>query len=304
MSPNKSMKEKTTTWTILSCQLDVAEEDLCSWQLFEQGTLGLEISNVNEKTLSIKASFRPEALSKEKVEDLRYRFKQAGLETAANTLTIESLANEDWLTNWKKHFEPFHVGDSFLICPPWLTKNLKDKDIAELRKIIIDPGMAFGTGLHTTTSYCLHAIEKHLQGPNVLDVGTGSGILSIASTLLLPEANITAIDIDEHAIENASHNIALNHVEAKIKLHQESLESFEKTNKTQFNTILSNMTAEAIIDFLPIYKKILITNGILILAGIIEERLNLLENTISQYPFKLINKEINKGWVGLVFIKE
>lgn len=281
----------------------MTDEDLCSWILFEQGTLGLEISNINKKNISIKASFHPADLSKEKADDLRYRFKQAGLETIANTLKIESLANQDWLTNWKKHFEPFHVGDSFLICPPWLSKNIKDKDIAALKKIIIDPGMAFGTGLHATTRYCLHALEKHLQGPNILDVGTGSGILSIAGTLLLPEANITAIDIDENAIDNARHNIALNHAQAKIRLVQTSLESFDQTNKTQFNTILSNMTAEAIIDFLPVYKKILVTGGILILAGIIEERITLLENKISQYPFKLVNKEIDNGWVGLVFSK-
>ncbi len=297
------MKEKTTIWTILSCQSNVAEEDLCSWILFEHGTLGLEISNIDQQSLLIKASFRPEDLSKEKADDLRYHFKQSGLEGVANTLKIDSLANQDWLSNWKKHFAPFHVGDSFLICPPWSTKKLQRKESAEQKKIIIDPGMAFGTGLHATTKFCLHAIERYLQGPNILDVGTGSGILSIASALLLPKAKIIAIDIDENAFENAEHNIALNGVETKIRLRQESLEAFDKANKTQFHTILSNMTAEVIIDFLPNYNKMLASGGNLILAGIIEERLNLLESALARYPFQLIDKKMDKGWVGLVLTK-
>jgi ribosomal protein L11 methyltransferase len=164
--------------------------------------------------------------------------------------------------------------------------------------------MAFGTGLHATTSYCLEALEKHLAGPNILDVGTGSGILAIAAAFALPEAKITAIDFDENSFDNAQHNFELNHVDCKIKLSQDTLESFEKDNHKQFDTILSNLTAEVIIACLPTYNKILANGGNLILAGIIEERLPLIEKEITKYPLRLIDKNRKDGWVGLTFTKE
>ena len=98
--------------------------------------------------------------------------------------------------------------------------------------------------------------------------------------MLLPEARITAIDIDKNSIENAKHNIELNHVEKQISLSQNSLESFCKSNNQQFDTLLSNLTAEVIVDCLPAYNTLLSNSGNLILAGIIEERLNLLKKEI------------------------
>lgn len=121
--------------------------------------------------------------------------------------------------------------------------------------------------------------------------------------MLLPEARITAIDIDKNSIENAKHNIELNHVEKQISLSQNSLESFCKSNNQQFDTLLSNLTAEVIVDCLPAYNTLLSNSGNLILAGIIEERLNLLKKEIAQYSFKLVTEKIKKGWVGLVLEK-
>lgn len=288
------MKNKTNIWTIASCQSDLADADTCSWLFFEQGALGLETIDLDEQSTLIKASFNPNDLSQEKIDELRYHFKEAGLHKTAETFKIESLPNQDWLTNWKKHFEPFTVGNSFLICPPWHCKNISKQQLENRKQIIVDPGMAFGTGLHTTTSFCLRAMEKHLKGENILDVGTGSGILSIATALLLPEARITAIDIDKNSIENAKHNIELNHVEKQISLSQNSLESFCKSNNQQFDTLLSNLTAEVIVDCLPAYNTLLSNSGNLILAGIIEERLNLLKKEIAQYSFKLVTEKIKK----------
>jgi ribosomal protein L11 methyltransferase len=300
---SKPKISKERIWTVISCQCTSLEEELCSWLFFQYDTLGIENKILDNSKILLLASF---AADNEKIKDisiLRNHFKEIGLLDCAKTLTIKPLANEDWLTNWKIHFAPFKVSDLFFICPPWSIKKLKDKDIVELKKIIIDPGMAFGTGLHATTAFCLQAIGKYLQGPNILDVGTGSGILSIASALSLPKAKITAIDMDENSIENAQHNIELNTVTKQIKLSKSTLESFAQTNNKQFNTILSNLTAEVIIDCLPAYNKILINDGTIILAGIIEERLSLLEKSLSKYPFKIIHEQIDKGWVGLVLNK-
>jgi len=292
-------------WTIVSCQCSKIDEDFCSWLYFEQGALGLEILDLDKETRSIRASFRPKDLSKEKFDELRHRLKEASLSRIAETLKVETLANQDWLSNWKKHFEPFTVGNSFLVCPPWQSKNIPDKLLASRKKIIIDPGMAFGTGLHATTRFCLQAIEQYAKGPNILDVGTGSGILAIACTLTIAKSKILALDIDRDAMANAKHNIELNHVEKRIELHLNNTEVFDDllTNNENFDTILSNLTAEAIIDLLPTYNKLLNADGCLILAGIIEERLSILESALAKFSLKSINKTIDQGWIGLVLTK-
>ncbi len=295
---------KKRFWTVISCQCDILEEELCSWLLFQHGTLGIENKAIAGEKLLLLASFAKNNATTKNITKLRQELKTAGLIEPAKTLKASSLADQDWLSNWKKYFEPFHIGNSFLVCPPWSTKKLKKEDTAGPIKIIIEPGMAFGTGLHATTRFCLESIEKHLRGPNILDVGTGSGILSIASSIILSKANITAIDIDEHAIDNAKHNIALNNVGSKISLRKKSLESLDRANKSQFDTILSNMTAETIIEFMPIYSKILANDGILILAGIIEERLNLVTKSLAKSSFTIMKQQIDNGWVGLILSKK
>ena len=169
----------------------------------------------------------------------------------------------------------------------------------------MNPGMAFGTGLHATTAFCLQAIEDKIHGPNILDIGTGSGILSIACAVTIPQAKIIAVDIDDNAITNAKQNIQLNHLEKRIELILTDAQKLQSdlTKIKTFDTVLSNLTAETIIELLPLYNKLLNSDGILILAGIIEERLTMLQNALAEFSFHTINKAIDKGWVGLVLTK-
>ncbi len=287
----------------MSCQVDSSDEETCTYLLFDLGALGLEIKQLSDHGLLIAASFDADTLSLDKIKEFHSNLQQSKLAQAIETLKIESVKNEDWLSNWKKHFEPFTVGNSFLICPPWKEASTNKKEYDKRKKIIIDPGMAFGTGLHATTRFCLEAIERHAKGPNVLDVGTGSGILSIACASLSIASYIVAIDIDENSIANAEHNIDLNQFTKQIQLEQTDLNEFRILETKQFNTLLSNLTAEVIIELLPDYDKLLAPNSILILAGIIEERFHLLETALAKYPLKLIEKTIDKGWVGLVLTK-
>lgn len=287
-------------WAIISCLCRADEEETCSWLFFENNTLGIESENADDNNLKIKASFTMEQVSKGIIDELRYRFEQMGFVDTARSLKTEVLDDQDWLSNWKKYFIPFTVGHSLLICPPWLLNKVSAEQLANRKKIIIDPGMAFGTGLHITTRFCLEAIEKWAKSPDVLDVGTGSGILSIACGLLLPSSHVVALDIDEHAIDNARHNIALNKLDSQIDLIQTSLSEY---THTQFGTLLSNLTAEVIVEFLPAYNKLLKPDGILILAGIIEERLAMLEEALQQYPWQKLAKSAEKGWIGMVLQK-
>lgn len=234
------------------------------------------------------------------MDHLRSQFEQAGFTQVVRTLKTEAIADQDWMTNWKKNFVPFIVGKTFLVCPPWKTSKAIVKDWHKRKKIIIDPGMAFGTGQHVTTKFCLRALEKRLKGPHILDVGTGSGILAIASSITSPVSQVVAIDIDENSIANAKHNIELNSLENVIDLHQLNPQSLPEG---QFNTILSNLTAETIIDLLPTYNNLLAPGGILILSGIIEERLALLETALSRYNWQRLNTATEKGWIGMILRK-
>jgi ribosomal protein L11 methyltransferase len=290
--------DKKRDWIVISCQCNLADEEICSWIFFQNGTLGLEIENISDDVIILKASFAANSVFPDHLEDLRLQFKQAGVTQAAETLKAENLADQDWMSNWKKYFVPFPVGDSFFICPPRQT--LSSKELGKRKKIIIDPGMAFGTG-HVTTKFCLRAIEKRLKGPHILDVGTGSGILAIASVMILPTAHVVAIDIDENAIANAAHNLELNNLENVVELKQTSIQTF---SEQQFNTIISNLTAETIVELLPLFDKLLAQGGILILAGIIEQRLAMLNSALSRRNFQQLNKAKEKGgWIGMILRK-
>ena len=120
----------------------------------------------------------------------------------------------DWKHAWRDHYRPIPVGESLLIIPAWMTVAESDR-----HPIILEPGMAFGTGTHPTTKLCLQAMETHLQrGDRVLDVGTGSGILSIAAARLGAE-RVWALDTDPDAIDVASDNLDRNDVSTCVQLH-------------------------------------------------------------------------------------
>ena len=123
-------------------------------------------------------------------------------------IKMREVAERDWLAEWKKTWQPTEAGERFIIAPPWSRIEPETGRIL----IRIEPGMAFGTGTHETTRLCLAAIEKHFSGGSFLDVGTGTGILSIAAAKLSPESSVEACDTDPVAITVAHENARLNGV--------------------------------------------------------------------------------------------
>lgn len=299
------MKTDEQSWTIVSCRCNRADEDSCTWFFFQNGALGLEVENLDQETTRIKASFAANNFSAENLLEINRQFKQAQLDDAARSLSVETIADQNWMSNWKKYFEPFTIGDSFFICPPWRADEIKNSDFAGRQKILIDPGMAFGTGQHATTSFCLQAIKRWAKGPQILDVGTGSGILAIACALSIPKSCVLALDIDINAIHNAEENIELNNVSKQIELKQMSPEMLcvDTGANRQFNTLLANITVEDIVSLLPTFNSLLANDGILILAGIIEERSHILESALAEYPLKRLDKSIDRGWAGMVLAR-
>lgn len=219
-----------------------------------------------------------------------------GLETGDIELTRQELAEEDWADNWKKYFEPARITHDLTIVPSWT-----DYEVTTGEKVIkLDPGMAFGTGTHPTTKMSLFALEQVLRnGEIVLDVGTGSGVLSIASSLLGAK-EIFAYDLDDVAVRVAQENIALNagteniHVAAGDLLKGVDIEA---------DVIVANILADILVNLTDDAYRLLKDEGYLIMSGIISEKWNLVRESAETAGFFLETHMIQGEWNACVFKK-
>ncbi|MDE6132496.1 MAG: 50S ribosomal protein L11 methyltransferase, partial [Oscillospiraceae bacterium] len=188
------------------------------------------------------------------------------------TVELANVCEEDWANNWKQYFKPLTVGEKLVIKPSW-----EDYDKNDSRTILeIDPASSFGTGQHNTTQLCLELIEKNLKGGDkVLDLGCGSGILSIAAILLGAE-EVTAVDISQNSVETAKENAAKNNIsESKYTAYCGDIISNEKLVEKiggGFDLIAANIVADVLIAMSPLFEKFVKKGGTLILSGIITER--------------------------------
>ncbi len=213
------------------------------------------------------------------------------------TLEFNNVKEEDWENNWKKYFKPLKVGKKFLIKPSW-----EEADNTENRKILeIDPGMSFGTGTHETTRLCLETMDTiSLSDKKVLDLGCGSGILSIGA--LLSGANdVTLVDIDFNSTKIATENILKNGFSNDLfKVYCGNvLEDDLLCEKIGFNTydvIFANIVADVLKAMSPLFKKFLKQGGTLIVSGIITERKDEVLNKIKSEGFTVLEEKQDGAW--------
>ncbi|MBR73220.1 MAG: 50S ribosomal protein L11 methyltransferase [Rhodospirillaceae bacterium] len=193
-----------------------------------------------------------------------------------------------WEQIWKTHFSILPILDKLVIKPVW--QELDDKD--DRIVINLDPGMAFGTGHHPTTRMCLEELSRQeLTGKSILDIGSGSGILSIAA-VKLGALSCIGIDIDENAIDSALNNIEMNGVSENITLQTGVLDDLDSTFK--YDVVVANITAQIIINLVPSIASYLKPNGIVITSGILSELFPEVENIFNQLGFKC-SSFINSG---------
>ena len=217
-------------------------------------------------------------------------------------LTTESVNDQDWLHEWKKHFHPIRVG-RVLIVPEWETPKSSEGDVV----FTIDPGSAFGTGQHATTMLCIEALQEHIRpGCTILDIGCGSGILSIIS-LLLDAKKAIACDIDPSAVEVTRKNavlnpISLSSIEAYTGdiLTSPSLQS--QIIKHSYDIIIANIVADVIIQLAPLLKslELLTPGGVLIASGIITERTDEVLQALAASSFTTYEIKNSEGWCCVV----
>lgn len=215
-------------------------------------------------------------------------------------ITVKNIKEDDWANNWKKYFKPFAVGDKIVIRPSWEEYN----DDGNKTVLKIDPGHVFGTGTHETTQLCIELIENYLKKDDmVLDIGCGSGILSIAS-LLLGAKYADAVDIDPNAIDIAYTNAGMNDIGRETYdvvsgniLEDEDLN--EKYSRKKYDVVEANIVADVIIALTEKIPQYIKDGGVFISSGIIVERLDDVLEALKGHGFEVLEVKKKKGWSAI-----
>jgi len=286
-------------WYRLTFQIESDSEEIIIWKLNELGIFSFSfeylIKNENKKEVHI---WLP-------IDDWGESSRSGFEKIISKLLNIKSPKNqffnwsiireEDWLTSWKKYWAPDLVGNHFLILPCWIDLNEKFKD----KQIIkIDPGAAFGTGGHPSTYLCLEKMENIVfSDKKVLDIGSGSGILSIAAGLLGAK-EVCAVDNDYLAINSTKSNFQLNF--GNLNNLNTYLGSFNevilKNELKQFDFVLCNILAEVIKEMIPNIYKSLRNNGEVIFSGILNSQKDEIIKILIHNNLKLLDVSTKKDW--------
>lgn len=230
----------------------------------------------------------PEENPMEAVAFLRDRYTAENIWSEIDTMGCKE---EDWINNWKKYFKPIKVGEKLLIRPTW-----EDEYDAEGRAVLhLEPGLAFGTGTHETTRLCMELLEKYLEdNDTVLDMGCGSGILSVAALLLGAESAV-GVDIDPLAVKTAIENAEINSVGDKFEGICGNLTE-KVTGK--YNVVLANIVADIVILLSQDAPNFMYDDTIYIMSGIIDTREDDVLAAITD-TFEIIERREEKGWVAM-----
>jgi ribosomal protein L11 methyltransferase len=268
--------------------------------LIEQGATGIEELDEDLKWERLRTYF-PQNGKEKRVLHALHRYvkslRKITPETPSTQIKISSLTEQDWGENWKRFFKPIPVTPKIVVKPTWLKAQLKRGQIP----VSIDPGMAFGTGTHATTILSIQALEERLKRKrlSILDVGTGSGILSIIAAKLRAK-EVWGIDIDGVAVEIARENVKMNRVSDIVKIRKGSIGHLQK----KFDMIVANIDLKSLRRMRWSLLKHLKSRGFLILSGILEEE----KDRIHQHYLKtgilrLIKLVQREGWICMTFKK-
>jgi len=213
-------------------------------------------------------------------------------------ITIETVEDQDWSSNWKKHFHPFAIVPSLIIAPTW--EKYQPGEGEQL--IEMDPGMAFGTGHHPTTTISVRLIQEVIlggEGVTVLDVGTGTGVLGMAA-LLFGATSVLGIDNDPEAVTVAKKNVSANNLDTKMELSISSLSEIKQT----FSLVVANIIHDVLFEMADELSRVTDYSGHLILSGILHgKQTESMIKTFENRGMTLIRCERKKEWSGMLFKK-
>ncbi len=291
---------ETKDWYKLTFLIESDSEEIIIWKLNELGIFSFSfeylIKNENKKEVNIWLPIDEWGDSSRNGFE-KIISKLLNINVPKNQFFDWSIIKEeDWLTSWKKYWGPELVGNNFLILPCWINLNEKFKD----KQIIkIDPGAAFGTGSHPSTYLCLEKMGNILlPDKKVLDIGSGSGILSVAATLRGAK-EVCAVDNDYLAINSTKSNFQLNF--GNLNNLNTFLGSFNevifKYQLKEFDLVLCNILAEVIKEMIPNIYKCLRSNGEVIFSGILYSQKDEIIKILIRNNLKLVDISTRKDWV-------
>ena len=214
------------------------------------------------------------------------------------TLTVSGIREEDWADSWKQYYKPIHTGKRLVIVPVWETYDPEPGEVT----VLMDPGMAFGTGTHETTRLCAGFVEEYTTpGCSVLDVGCGSGILAIAAARL-GAGECFACDIDPVAVRVAKENAALNDTPHVTCAVSDLLKQAPK-REGGYDLVVANIVADIILRLSPDVGAYMAENGTLVVSGIIAERAEEVLSQLRKDGFKTVGEHFENGWYAAALKK-
>lgn len=315
-------------WNKITIDTTVEATDMISYELNEMGIEGIEVEDhvplteeerkkmyvdllpdeiaPNDGTAKISCYIEPDKDMEALSIQIRDMLNDIGnyMDIGAGTLTFGETADKDWINNWKQFFKPFRLDDTIIIKPTWETlSEQKDGDIV----VEIDPGTAFGTGSHETTRLCISQIKKYLKkGDALLDLGCGSGILSIIA-LKLGAGQVAGTDIDPNAIIATNENLMVNHIpEGEMLAYEGNLledeELCQKVGEGKYDIVVANILADVIIPLSSIARRFMKKGGYFITSGIINTKENEVKQAMLSNGFEIVDVVTMGEWVSIVAI--
>lgn len=288
-----------TSWWEIKIICSPTLEELLYWRLEKFGCGGM--ASEQEKNSLLLRAYLPQlrahpldlaALS------LWLRQDAITMDTGLPQMTWHLIDEEDWASSWKKHWEPQEIGDRVLVCPAWITPPETDRALLRL-----DPGVAFGTGVHPTTQLCLESLEMRYSFANtggvIADIGCGSGILSIAS-LLFGAEKVYATDTDPLAVKATRSNRQLNEIEPEqLQVEEGSVDRLLTMYPHGFDGIVCNILAEVILELIPQFSAIAQPHTWGILSGILMEKAQPIADRLEEHGWKVGTLWRRKEWCCL-----
>ena len=259
-----------------------------AWEIAHVDLIEQELLDKPRDTVIIHLYLEPGASQVETLALIAARMEAAGI---PYTVETEGVEQEDWQNGWRKYYHPMEIGSRLAVVPSW---QQYDTDRV---KLILDPGLAFGTGGHETTSLCLEALDEQVRGgERVLDIGTGSGILAIAA-LKLGAASAEGVDIDPVAVRTAGENAALNGVQDKLTVLVGDLS--DKASGT-YDIITANIVANAILSLAPAVPGLMAEGATFIASGIIDSRKDEVIAGLEKAGLSVVEVKEKRGWECIV----
>lgn len=263
------------------------------WDYIEE-----DVFNTDDENVYIKTYISEENDVVTFIESIKIRISELrnfGIDIGAGEIFTDNVNEEDWANNWKKYYKPTKIGNSIVIKPEWEEYSPSEGDLV----IHMDPGMAFGTGNHETTSMCIENLEKYvLEKSTVFDIGCGSGILGIVASKLGAK-NVVGIDIDEMAVKVANENIQKNNVQdIMTAIAGNMTDKIEEGAKADI--VVANIIADIIMKMSGDVRKLLKDDGIFISSGIILAKVDEVLENLKDNGFEVVDV-IKKGeWSCIV----